>query len=54
MLSSPTEPSDEALQRAAETGPIGAVAICGIAVAVVFAIWIAFYFLAFLPRGIVQ
>ena len=54
MLESGGEPSVAVLERAAEAGPFGALALCGIAVAVVFAIWIAFYFLAFLPRGMVQ
>ena len=54
MLSNGTEPTGEELERAASAGPIGAVALCGIAVAIVLAIWIAFYFLAFLPRGFLQ
>ncbi len=54
MFNSPEEPSHEALERAASAGPVGAVALCAIAVAVVFAIWVAFYVLAFLPRGLMQ
>jgi hypothetical protein len=34
--------------------PAGAAMLCAIAVLVVIAIWFAFYFFAFLPRGIVQ
>jgi hypothetical protein len=33
------------------SGPRGAIAVAGIATAVVFALWFAFYFLVFLPRG---
>lgn len=54
MLESPTTPSAEDLERAASAGPTGAVALCGIAVAIVAAIWILFYLLAFLPRGLLQ
>ncbi len=48
----PNPPDD--FDRLARRGPWGAIALCGIAVAVVLAIWFAFYFLAFLPRGHVQ
>lgn len=54
MLGNPSEPSDEDLERVASAGPGGALALCALAVAVVFAIWVAFYFLAFLPRGLLQ
>jgi hypothetical protein len=32
-------------------GPSGALALAGIAVAIVLALWFAFYLLVFLPRG---
>jgi hypothetical protein len=35
-------------------GPIGAFAVVGMATAIVVAIWFAFYFLAYLPRGTMQ
>jgi hypothetical protein len=35
-------------------GPKGAVALAGIATAIVIALWFAFYFLVFLPRGVIQ
>ncbi len=41
---------DEVLAIAAD-GPRGAVLVAGISVAVLLAIWIAFYFFIFLPRG---
>jgi hypothetical protein len=40
------EPSE-----ALKNGPVGALAVAGIAVALLFLGWIAFYFLLFLPRG---
>ncbi len=54
MLHSPTDPSPQDLARVASRGPTGAVALCAISVAVVIGIWLAFYFLAFLPRGLLQ
>jgi hypothetical protein len=41
---------DEAAQ-ALRNGPIGALVVAGIAVALLFVGWMAFYFLLFLPRG---
>ncbi|CAH2916800.1 MAG: FIG00453226: hypothetical protein [uncultured Paraburkholderia sp.] len=35
-------------------GPHGAVAVAGVATLIVMAIWFAFYFLVFLPRGVVH
>lgn len=54
MLVSPATPTPEELERIASRGPTGALALCGIAVAIVAAIWFAFYFFAFLPRGFLQ
>ena len=42
--------SDEAT-RALRNGPIGALVVASIAVALLFVGWMAFYFLLFLPRG---
>lgn len=41
---------DEAA-KALRNGPIGALAIASIAVALLFIGWMLFYFLLFLPRG---
>ena len=41
---------DEVLAIAAQ-GPRGAALVSGISVAVLLAIWIAFYFFIFVPRG---
>ena len=54
MLSSETASASQDFERAARAGPTGALALCGIAVALVVALWLAFYFLAFLPRGLLQ
>lgn len=54
VLSPPTEPSPQEFERAAGSGPKGAVALCTIAVTLVIAIWLAFYFFAFLPRGLLR
>ena len=43
--------SEEELQRIAAAGPRGAVALAGLAAAVLLLVWIAFYVLVFLPRG---
>jgi hypothetical protein len=48
---SPTEPDDVALERIYQRTPAGALAVAGIAMALVFALWFAFYLLVFLPRG---
>ena len=54
MLVSSSPPTHEELERIASRGPTGALALCGIAVAIVAAIWFAFYLFAFLPRGILR
>jgi len=54
MLESKPPNLDQDLETLARRTPRGAVAVCGLAVAIVIGIWIAFYFLAFLPRGMVR
>jgi hypothetical protein len=41
----------EEAARALRDGPIGALVVASIAVAIIFIGWLAFYFLLFLPRG---
>ena len=51
----PHAPDDD--HRIAEIvrgGPKGTIVVAGIATFIVFAIWFAFYFLVFLPRGVLQ
>ncbi len=39
------------VEKIVATGPRGAVALAGLAVAVLLAIWLAFFVFVFLPRG---
>jgi len=48
----PAEPrGDERIERIVAEGPGGALAVAGIATALVVAMWFAFYLFVFLPRG---
>jgi hypothetical protein len=49
-----TEHSDAEVDEIVGRGPAGAFAIAGIATAIVVAIYFAFYFFIYLPRGAVQ
>jgi hypothetical protein len=51
---SPPETEDTRIDEIVRSGPRGAVVVAGIATAIVIALWFAFYFLVFLPRGSVQ
>lgn len=56
MITSDPAPPDSAAQDAAvehlvRAGAGGAVAVAGIATAIVFAIWLLFYLLVFVPRA---
>ena len=58
MINSPAPPSaaeteDAAVDAIVSGGPRGALAVAGIATAIVVALWFAFYWLVFLPRGAV-
>lgn len=46
----PQNEEDEAVERIVRSGPRGAIALAGLATAIVIAIWLAFYALVFLPR----
>jgi hypothetical protein len=48
--SSTTE--DEAVDAIVRSGPGGAIAVAGIATAIVIAFWLAFYLFVFLPRSV--
>jgi hypothetical protein len=43
----------EQLQPIVARGPLGAAAVAGLAVAVLLAIWLLFFFVVFVPRGAV-
>jgi hypothetical protein len=45
---------DDAVGEIVSRGPSGAFAVAGIATAVVVALYFGFYFLVYLPRGVVQ
>ena len=53
--SSPQLPSagseDQAVETIVRAGPGGAIAVAGIATAIVIGLWFAFYLLVFLPRS---
>jgi hypothetical protein len=57
MLNSPlfplgdAEPGEDEFERVVEAGPLGAIALAGVATFVVVAIWLAFYLFVFTPRG---
>jgi hypothetical protein len=51
---SSTESEDTRVDQIVRSGPLGAVVVAGIATAIVIALWFAFYFMVFLPRGPVQ
>ncbi|MPW23593.1 hypothetical protein GCT13_44480 [Paraburkholderia sp. CNPSo 3157] len=50
----PKENEDHALELIVLDGPKGAIVLAGTATAIVIFIWIAFYLLVFLPRGVIQ
>ena len=57
MINSSSPPSasvseDEAVETIVRAGPGGAIAVAGIATAIVIALWFAFYLLVFLPRSV--
>jgi hypothetical protein len=49
-----TGAEDAAVEEIVSRGPAGTFAVAGLATAIVVAIFFAFYFLVFLPRGAVQ
>ncbi|MBN3846783.1 MULTISPECIES: hypothetical protein [Burkholderiaceae] len=53
--SSGNEPPEvERVDEIVRRGPRGAIVVAGIATAIVIGMWYAFYFLVFLPCGVVQ
>jgi hypothetical protein len=45
---------DQRVDQIVREGPHGALVLAGIATAIVVALWFAFYFLVFLPRGVIH
>ncbi|PMS14871.1 hypothetical protein C0Z18_29365 [Trinickia dabaoshanensis] len=48
------DPEAQQIDEIVRSGPAGAIAVAGIATAIVVALWFAFYFLVFLPRGVIH
>jgi hypothetical protein len=57
MITSPSsapegsDAEDVEVHRIVQSGPRGAIAVAGFAVALVVLMWLAFYFLVFVPRA---
>ena len=47
-----SKPEDETVDAIVRSGPSGAIAVAGIATAIVVALWFAFYLFVFLPRSV--
>jgi hypothetical protein len=45
---------DAAVDEIVMNGPGGALVLAGIATAIVIGLWFLFYFVVFLPRGVIQ
>lgn len=43
-----------AIEEIVRAGPRGAIALAGTSTAIVIGLWFLFYFLVFLPRGVIQ
>lgn len=46
--------TDADVERIVAAGPSGAIALATVTTVIVFAIWYAFYFFVFLPRGTIS
>jgi hypothetical protein len=53
-IGSAAPPTDDEVERVVAAGPHGAIAVAGVAALIVMAIWFGFYFVVFLPRGVVH
>lgn len=51
LLTVDTQTEDQRLAQIVAQGPKGAISVAVTAMAIVIAIWFAFFFFAFLPRG---
>jgi hypothetical protein len=49
-----TEDEEQALERIVLDGPKGAIVLAGAATGIVVVLWVLFYLLVFLPRGVIQ
>jgi hypothetical protein len=48
------DPDPKTLEEIYRRAPVGALTVAGIATGIVFGLWLAFYLLVFLPRGILR
>jgi hypothetical protein len=48
------DPNEDAVDEIVRSGPGGALAVAGVATAIVIGSWFVFYFAVFLPRGVIQ
>lgn len=53
-MQDPSNHNDEAVEEVVRQGPGGTWAVVGVATFIVVLIWFLFYFLAYLPRGVMQ
>ncbi|CAN7580050.1 hypothetical protein [Rhizobacter sp. LjRoot28] len=54
LRSPEADATDAEVDAIVERGPAGTFAVAGVATTIVVAIYVAFYFFAYLPRGAVQ
>ena len=54
MQQEPRRSEDEAVDRIVREGPSGTWAVAGVATFIVVLIWFLFYFLVYLPRGVLE
>ena len=54
MQDDPASQDDAAVEEVARHGPSGTWAVAGVATIIVVAIYFLFYFLAYLPRGVME
>ena len=49
-----THSDDDAVDQVVRQGPAGTWAVVGVATFIVVLLWFLFYFLAYLPRGVME
>ena len=54
LQTKPQDAEDHQVDEIVKRGPGGAFAVAGVATAIVVAIYFIFYFVVYLPRGVVQ
>jgi hypothetical protein len=54
LPATPSDAEDHQVEEIVGRGPAGAFAVAGVATAIVVALYFIFYFVVYLPRGVVQ